>query len=104
MKKETLIGLFVAAIVCIGICIYSAIIDEKQHRDQYKQIEQRDAFIQEYLDSLYVLKDEFVLTPSNERTIHALDSLGLEFATKTGKLNYYKYALDINYLQEKLHK
>lgn len=103
MKKETIIGLFVASILCISLAIYSVIIDEKQHSYQRQQIEQRDAFIQEYLDSLYVLKDEFVLTPSNEKTIHALDSLGLEFATKTGKLNYYKYALDINYLQEKLH-
>lgn len=104
MKKSLLVGLLITSIICIINLVRCAIIDEKQLKYQRQQIEQRDAFIQEYLDSLYVLKDEFVLTPSNEKTIHALDSLGLEFATKTGKLNYYKYALDINYLQEKLHK
>ena len=42
------------------------------------------------------------LTLISVRTIHNLDSIGLQFAKRSGAIDYYRYALDINYLQEQL--
>lgn len=69
-----------------------------------RSLERRDAFIREYLDTLYRLKDEFVLNESNERTIHALDSLGYGLGKETGIFDYTLYALDVNHLQERLRR
>ena len=95
----------IVAIALVVIPVAFSYHREKRERHTERlerELEQRDGFIREYLDTLYRLKDEFVLNETNERTMHALDSLGIRFAESTGALDYYRYALDINRLQERL--
>lgn len=105
MNKSTLTGLLAltatAALTFVLITVHKT---DREKQALQAQIRLRDDFICEHLDTLYRLKDEFVLNRSNEGTIHNLDSLGLRFAKESNSLDYYRYALDINYLQEQLRK
>ena len=105
MNKSTLTGLL--ALTATAALTFGLITVHKTDREKQAlqaQIRLRDDFIREHLDTLYRLKDEFVLNRSNESAIHNLDSLGLRFAKESNSLDYYRYALDINYLQEQLRK
>ncbi len=104
MNKTALLAIMAAAagLAALTLIPVSANFRDKERQCLQAQIRLRDDFIRQHLDTLFSLKDEFVLNDSNEHTIHALDSLGLKFATDSKSIDYYRYALDINYLQEQL--
>ena len=105
MNKEKLLAAIIAAVIGVTVILIIPIKEHKFDTEKHylqSQIRLRDDFIRQHLDTLFSLKDEFVLNDSNEHTIHALDSLGLKFATDSKSIDYYRYALDINYLQEQL--
>ena len=107
MRTGTIIAMAILSLSLIITPVASSVHKEKRvrHIEHLEQeLERRDAFIREYLDTLYRLKDEFVLNESNERTIHALDSLGYGLGKETGIFDYTLYALDVNHLQEKLRR
>lgn len=105
MNKTALLAIIAAAITglaALTLIPVRANFRDKERQRLNEQIQLRDDFIRQHLDTLYSLKDEFVLNESNVRTIHNLDSIGLQFAKHSGTIDYYRYALDINYLQEQL--
>lgn len=102
MDKITALAAAITGLAALTLISVSANFRDKERQHLNEQIQLRDDFIRQHLDTLYSLKDEFVLNESNVRTIHNLDSIGLQFAKRSGAIGYYRYALDINYLQEQL--
>lgn len=82
--------------------ILTGIRDEKLIRNFQEEIIKSNEYIEEYIQTMYYLKDEFVLNDINEKLIHKLDSISYIYFNTNKTLDYNLYALDINYYQEQL--
>lgn len=82
--------------------ILTGIRDEKLIRNFQEEIIKSNEYIEEYIQTMYYLKDEFVLNDINEKLIHKLDSISYIYFNTNKILDYNLYALDINYYQEQL--
>lgn len=82
--------------------ILTGIQYEKIIHNFQEEIIESDHFIEEYIQTMYYLKDEFVLNDANEKLIHKLDSISYIYFNTNKTLDYNLYALDINYYQEQL--
>lgn len=96
---------FVTSIILIVVTlsyILTAITYEKEIHNFQKEIIESNEYIEEYIQTMYYLKDEFVLNDINEKLIHKLDSISYIYFNTNKILDYNLYALDINYYQEQL--
>lgn len=96
---------FVTSIILIVVTlsyILTAITYEKEIHNFQEEIIESNEYIEEYIQIMYYLKDEFVLNDINEKLIHKLDSISYIYFNTNKILDYNLYALDINYYQEQL--
>jgi len=96
---------FVTSIILIVVTlsyILTAITYEKEIHNFQEEIIESNEYIEEYIQTMYYLKDEFVLNDINEKLIHKLDSISYIYFNTNKILDYNLYALDINYYQEQL--
>lgn len=96
---------FVTSIILIVVTlsyILTAITYEKEIHNFQEEIIKSNEYIEEYIQTMYYLKDEFVLNDINEKLIHKLDSISYIYFNTNKILDYNLYALDINYYQEQL--
>lgn len=88
-------------IVSLTFIMKSCVHSEETNKLQEKLIE-KDEYIEQYIQTVYYLKDEFILNETNEKIIHKLDSISYIYFDSNRILDYNLYALDINYYQEQL--
>mgnify|MGYP004632041529 CR=1 FL=1 len=88
-------------IVSLTLLMKSCVYSEETNKLQEELIE-KDKYIEQYIQTIYYLKDEFVLNETNEKIIHKLDSISYIYFDSNRILDYNLYALDINYYQEQL--
>lgn len=96
---------FITSIILIVVTlsyILTAITYEKEIHNFQEEIIESNEYIEEYIQTMYYLKDEFVLNDINEKLIHKLDSISYIYFNTNKILDYNLYALDINYYQEQL--
>lgn len=88
-------------LVCPALLINKFDSKKETNKLQEKLIE-KDEYIEQYIQTVYYLKDEFILNETNEKIIHKLDSISYIYFDSNRILDYNLYALDINYYQEQL--
>lgn len=88
-------------LVCPALLINKFDSKKETNKLQEKLIE-KDEYIEQYIQTIYYLKDEFILNETNEKIIHKLDSISYIYFDSNRILDYNLYALDINYYQEQL--
>lgn len=88
-------------IVSLTFLMKSCVHSEETNKLQEELIE-KDEYIEQYIQTIYYLKDEFILNETNEKIIHKLDSISYIYFDSNKILDYNLYALDINYYQEQL--
>ena len=88
-------------LVCPALLINKFDSKKETNKLQEKLIE-KDEYIEQYIQTVCYLKDEFILNETNEKIIHKLDSISYIYFDSNRILDYNLYALDINYYQEQL--
>ena len=88
-------------VVSLTLVMKSCVHSEETNKLKEELIE-KDEYIEQYIQTIYYLKDEFILNETNEKYIHKLDSISYIYFDSNRILDYNLYALDINYYQEQL--
>lgn len=102
--KQTLLNIIIGIILILvsSKLIMSSYTHRKEINALQEELIEDNEYIKQYIQTMYYLKDEFVLNETNEKLIHKLDSISYIYFNTNKTLDYNLYALDINYYQEQL--